>query len=227
LRSVAPGCCATVAAGVADRVADQRAENRAKSKLLRCCASTGQGRWGIEGLGAPGERATEGRHVASEDTFLTLGMQRWRIGMRLRNVRTPGEGGAGGRQNSVGESLLRGQSAAGPNARGARCPSAADQSSVFNRHNALVDWAVGRNLRRSYCIDFGCAAIALSSALSALCVCGFDSALSNKRPMRISQRRTHLATRARRRLGQARLTRPDGPISPKRRLVPSPRTRGT
>ena len=125
---------------------------------------------------------------------MTLGMQRWRTGMRLRNVRTPGEGGAGGRQNSVGESLLRGQSAAGPNARGARCPSAAAQSSVFNRHIALVDWAVGRNLQRSYCIDFGCAAIALSSALSALCVCGFDGALSITRPVRISQRHTHLAT---------------------------------
>src|SRR5207249_1541311 len=37
--------------------------------------------------------------------LLTLGMQRWRIGMRLRNVRTPGEGGAGGRQKSVRESL--------------------------------------------------------------------------------------------------------------------------
>ena len=128
----------------------QQPESLFKSIMWRGCASAGRGRRGIEGLRAPGERATEG-HVASEDTFLTLGMQRWRIGMRLRNVRTPGEGGAGGGQNSVAESLLRGQSAAGPNARGARCPSAADQSSVFNRHNALVDWAVGRNLRRSYC----------------------------------------------------------------------------
>ena len=154
-------------------------------------------------------------------------MQRWRTGMRLRNVRTPGEGGAGGRQNSVGESLLRGQSAAGPNARGARCPSAAAQSSVFNRHIALVDWAVGRNLQRSYCIDFGCAAIALSSALSALCVCGFDGALSITRPVRISQRRTHLAARARRRRGQAGLTRSGGPTLPIRQLVPSLRIRGT
>jgi hypothetical protein len=140
-----------VAAGVADLVAGQQPESLFKSIVWRRCASAGRGRRGIEGLRAPGERATEGRHVASEDTFLTLGMQRWRIGMRLRNVRTPGEGGAGGRQNSVGESLLRGQSAVGPNARGACCPSAADQSSVFNRHNALFDWAVGRNLRRSYC----------------------------------------------------------------------------
>ena len=197
-----------------------------ESIVWRRCAPAGQGRRGIKGLRAPGERATEGRHTASEDTFLTLGMQPWRKGMRLRNVRTPGEGGAGGRQNSVGESLLRGQSAAGPNARGARCPSAADQSSVFNRHIALVDWAVGRNLRRSYCIDFGCAAIALSSALSALCVYGFDGALSIKRPMRISQRRTHLATRARRRQGQARLTRSGAPTSPRRQPVPSLRTRG-
>src|SRR5207253_8440290 len=94
---------------------------------------------GLRGYGGQA-KATEGRHVASEDTFLTLGMQRWRIGMRVRNVRTPGEGGAGGGQNSVGESLLRAQSAAGPNVPGARCPSAADQSSVFNRHNVLVDW---------------------------------------------------------------------------------------
>jgi hypothetical protein len=54
----------------------------------------------------------------------------------------------------------RSDSAAGPKARGARCPSAADQSSVFNRHIPLVDWAVDRSLRRSYCS----AAIALSSA---------------------------------------------------------------
>jgi hypothetical protein len=86
------------------------------------------------------------------------------------------------------------------------CPRNAD----FNRHIALVDWAAGRNLQRTYCIDFGSAAIASSSALSAVCVCGFDGALSIKRPTRISQRRTHLATRARRRQGQARLTRSGG-----------------
>src|SRR5215472_9119069 len=45
------------------------------------------------------------------------GKAAWRIGMRSRYVRTPGEGGTGGRQNSVRESLLGGQSAAGPNAR--------------------------------------------------------------------------------------------------------------
>ncbi len=154
-----------VASRVAAGVAGQQPESLFKIDRVAALRFGGPRPAEIEGLRAPGERATEGRHVPSEDTFLTLGMQRWQMGMRLRNVRTPGEGGAGGRQNSVGESLLRGQSAAGPNARGPRCPSAAAQSSVFNRHIALVDWAVGRNLRRSYCIDFGCAAIALSSAL--------------------------------------------------------------
>jgi len=144
--------CATAALRLVCRIMSrgQQPESLFESIVRRRCASAGRGRRGIEGLCAPGERATEGHDVASEDTFLTPGMQRWLIGMRLRNVRTPGEGGAGGGQNSVAESLLRGQSAAGPNARGARCPSAADQSSVFNRHIALVDWAVGRNLRRSY-----------------------------------------------------------------------------
>src|ERR1700756_1482706 len=88
-------------------------------------------------------------------------MQRWRKGMRLRNVRTPGEGGAGGPQSFVGESLLRGQSPVGPNGRGTRCPLAIKKSSVFNRHIALVDWAVDRNLQRSYLIDFGWAAISV------------------------------------------------------------------
>src|SRR5437899_3327788 len=83
-----------------------------------------------------------GGNGEGEDSFVTLGMQGWRIGMRVRNVRTPGGGGAGGRQNSVRESLLRGQSAAGPNARGARGPSAAEESGVFTRRIALVDWAV-------------------------------------------------------------------------------------
>jgi hypothetical protein len=54
--------------------------------MWRRCASADRGPAGIEGLRAPGERATEGRCVPSEDTFLTLGMQRWRIGMQLRNA---------------------------------------------------------------------------------------------------------------------------------------------
>jgi hypothetical protein len=75
---------------------------------------------GLRGL-ARQRKGHRGAPRCAQDTFLTLGMRRWRLGMRLRNVRTPGEGGAGGRQNSVGESLLHGQSAVGPNARGACC----------------------------------------------------------------------------------------------------------
>ena len=102
--------------------------------------------------------------------------------MRLRNVRTPGEGGAGGRQNFVGESLLRERSSVGPNGRGTRCPSAIEQSSVFNRHIAFVDCAVDRNLQRSYLIDFGCAAISvglrsLRSVRARVSRCSFDQAL--------------------------------------------------
>jgi hypothetical protein len=96
-----------VAAGVADRVSGQRL----KASLNQSCGGVRFGGLrpaGIEGLRA-GERATAGRHAASEDTFLTLGMQRWRTGMRLQNVRASVRGGASGRQNFVGESLLRGQ----------------------------------------------------------------------------------------------------------------------
>src|SRR5262245_36833039 len=109
-------------------------------------------------------------------------------------MRAPGEGGAGGRQNPVGESLLRGQSHAGPTAWRAPCPSAAEQSSVFDRHIALVDWAVGRNLQRSYLIDFGRAAVVFaplcaSSGLtmvrsSARCASAAAHALSHARPRR-------------------------------------------
>ena len=103
-------------------------------------------------------------------------------------------GGAGGRQNSVGESLFRGQSAAGPKARGARCPSAAGQSSVFIPHIALVDWAVDRNLRRSYCsVAIALSLRSLRSPLSALRSAGL-TVLFRSAPDAHFTAATHLGT---------------------------------
>ena len=90
----------------------------------------------------------------ADDTFLTPTNAALTYHGCVRGNGAADDGGAGGRQISVGGRLLYRREAAGST------PSASDQTSLFDRDIALIARALGRDLGRCYLSSLGCTPIA-------------------------------------------------------------------